>query len=143
MYEQILVGVDLSEENQQVLEKAITLQKLSGAHLHIVHVVEPLTHAFKGDIPYDIDAMQADLKEKSQIHLQSIVENSSLENTTCAIAIGRPEVELHLYAEENAVDVIIVGSHGRHGLRLLLGSTANGVLHGASCDVLAVRMPDR
>jgi len=34
----------------------------------------------------------------------------------------------------------VVGSHGRHGLALLLGSTANGVLHGASCDVLAVRV---
>ena len=35
---------------------------------------------------------------------------------------------------------IVVGSHGRHGLALLLGSTASGVLHGAKCDVLAVRI---
>ena len=34
----------------------------------------------------------------------------------------------------------MVGSHGRHGLALLLGSTANDVLHGAPCDVLAVRL---
>jgi len=37
-------------------------------------------------------------------------------------------------------DLIVVGSHGRHGLSLLLGSTANAVLHGAPCDVLAVRI---
>ena len=37
-------------------------------------------------------------------------------------------------------DLIVVGSHGRHGLALLLGSTANDVLHGAPCDVLAVRL---
>ena len=37
-------------------------------------------------------------------------------------------------------DVIVVGSHGKHGLALLLGSTANGVLHGANRDVLAVRV---
>ena len=42
--------------------------------------------------------------------------------------------------EEAGADIIVVGSHGRHGLALLLGSTANGVLHGASCDVLAVRV---
>jgi universal stress protein A len=38
------------------------------------------------------------------------------------------------------MDLVVVGSHGRHGLSLLLGSTANGVLHGAGCDVLAVRV---
>ncbi len=37
-------------------------------------------------------------------------------------------------------DLIVLGTHGRHGLGLILGSTANGVLHGASCDVLAVRI---
>ena len=39
-----------------------------------------------------------------------------------------------------ACDLIVVGSHGRHGLALLLGSTANDVLHGAPCDVLAVHL---
>lgn len=43
-------------------------------------------------------------------------------------------------AREHGADLIVVGSHGRHGLALLLGSTANAVLHGAPCDVLAVRI---
>ena len=43
-------------------------------------------------------------------------------------------------ATEQACDLIVVGSHGRHGLALLLGSTANDVLHGAPCDVLAVHL---
>ena len=43
-------------------------------------------------------------------------------------------------AEEQSCDLIVVGSHGRHGLALLLGSTANDVLHGAPCDVIAVRL---
>jgi len=51
-------------------------------------------------------------------------------------------LEIIKIAEENNVDLIIVGSHGRHGLALLLGSTANGVLHHAKCDVLAVRIKD-
>ncbi len=52
----------------------------------------------------------------------------------------RPEAEIHRVAEELGADLIVVGSHGRHGLALLLGSTANGVLHGATTDVLAVRV---
>ena len=54
--------------------------------------------------------------------------------------LGRPEVEIHTKAEEIGADLIVVGSHGRYGLALLMGSTANGVLHGATCDVLAVRV---
>ena len=56
--------------------------------------------------------------------------------------MGSPKTEIVRVANENKVDLIIVGSHGRHGLALLLGSTANGVLHHATCDVLAVRLQD-
>ena len=53
---------------------------------------------------------------------------------------GRPEREVHRIAEESDVDLIVVGSHGRHGLALILGSTSTSILHGAKCDVLAVRV---
>ena len=56
------------------------------------------------------------------------------------LIFGRPETEIHALAEQIGADLIVVGSHGRTGLALLLGSTANGVLHGATCDVLAVRV---
>lgn len=56
--------------------------------------------------------------------------------------MGSPKLEIVRVAEERQVDLIVVGSHGRHGLALLLGSTANGVLHHAKCDVLAVRLAD-
>ncbi|MNG25866.1 hypothetical protein D3C84_1107770 [compost metagenome] len=56
------------------------------------------------------------------------------------LTYGQPRQEIHQLAKENACDLIVVGSHGRHGLALLLGSTANDVLHGAPCDVLAVRL---
>ena len=49
--------------------------------------------------------------------------------------------EIHRVAKEQDVDLIVVGSHGRHGLALLLGSTASAVLHGAPCDVLAIGVP--
>jgi universal stress protein A len=55
---------------------------------------------------------------------------------------GSPKSEICLLAEREQVDLIVVGSHGRHGLSLLLGSTANSVLHYARCDVMAVRLLD-
>jgi len=56
------------------------------------------------------------------------------------VIIGQPAQEMHRFANDNNVDLIIVGSHGRHGISLILGSTATGVLHGSQCDVLAVRV---
>ena len=56
------------------------------------------------------------------------------------VVLGKPEVEIHATAKELGTDLIVVGSHGRHGFALLMGSTANGVMHGAHCDVLAVRV---
>jgi len=53
---------------------------------------------------------------------------------------GTPKQEIAQLAETEQVDLIVVGSHGRHGLALLLGSTANSVLHYARCDVMAVRL---
>ena len=54
--------------------------------------------------------------------------------------VGITEKEILRVAEDRAVDLIVMGSHGRHGLALLLGSTANAVLHHANIDVLAVRV---
>jgi universal stress protein A len=55
---------------------------------------------------------------------------------------GVPGEEIVRIARQEHVDLIMVGSHGRHGLGLLMGSTANRVLHHASCDVMAVRFPE-
>jgi universal stress protein A len=56
------------------------------------------------------------------------------------VEIGTPKREIVRVAAEQKAELIVLGSHGRHGLQLLLGSTANGVLHQATCDVLAVRV---
>ena len=53
---------------------------------------------------------------------------------------GRAVTTLHEYAADHA-DLVVIGSHGRHGLELLQGSTSNSVVHGTTCDVLAVHLP--
>lgn len=57
-----------------------------------------------------------------------------------SVRIGVPKFEITAMANEIGADLIVLGSHGRHGWRLILGSTANGVLHLAEADVLAVRI---
>jgi universal stress protein A len=58
----------------------------------------------------------------------------------CLVVVGSPKQEIIRVAEDLGADLIIVGTHGRHGLDKLLGSTAASVVNHAQCDVLAVRL---
>lgn len=142
-YHRILLAVDLTEECRRVATRANALAGRSGAELHIVHVIEPLSLAYGGDIPMDLSTVQDQIHEQARSHLADFAGSFGIDEERRHLVFGRPESEIHRIAEDEAMDLIVVGSHGRHGLALLLGSTANGVLHGASCDVLAVRVgPD-
>ena len=137
-YGRVLLAVDLTDECQRVAHRAKALA--TDAELHIVHVIEPLTLAYGGDIPMDLTSVQDQIHEQARTHLAKFAEDFSVPAERRHLVFGRPESEIHRLAEAEGMDLIVVGSHGRHGLALLLGSTANGVLHGASCDVLAVRV---
>jgi universal stress protein A len=139
-YAKILVAVDLSEDSSQMVQRARAVASSAAAQLHIIHVIEPLSFAYGGDIPMDFSGIQDEIYQQASQQLQRFAQSSSIDDAHRHIVMGRPEVEIHAKAEELNADLIVVGSHGRHGLALLMGSTANGVLHGAKRDVLAVRV---
>lgn len=139
-YRRIMLAVDLTEESNVVAERARKLAQAFDAELHVVHVIEPLSLAYGGDIPMDLSTVQDQIHEQAKSHLAEFSATLGVPPERQHLIFGRPESEIQRAAEKEKADVIIVGSHGRHGLALLLGSTANGVLHGASCDVLAVRV---
>jgi universal stress protein A len=138
LYRHILVGLDLTEETPQVLQKALQIAKACKAQLSIAHVLEPITFAYGGDLPLDISDLQIQQIHKAEQDLQSFVKDLDYPIAQEHVLVGQPADELHFLAQAHDVDLIIVGSHGRKGLALLLGSTPNSVLHGARCDVLAV-----
>ncbi|AGI25123.1 universal stress protein [Pseudomonas sp. MT3] len=141
LYQHILVAVDLTEECDPVMKRAVALAKANDARLSAVHVVEPMAMAFGGDVPMDLSMLQQQQfdQAKERLH-QFTLTYSEITSSQCHLVYGQPRQEIHRLADEQGCDLIIVGSHGRHGLALLLGSTANDVLHGAPCDVLAVRL---
>ncbi|MDE0691151.1 MAG: universal stress protein [Gammaproteobacteria bacterium] len=142
-YHRILLAVDLTEECRRVARRATALADAYGSELHIVHVIEPLSLAYGGDVPLDLSTVQDQIHEQAKSHLAEFAGSIGIPDYRRHLVFGRPESEIHRIAVVEKADVIVVGSHGRHGLALLLGSTANGVLHGATCDVLAVRVgPD-
>ena len=139
-YRRILLAVDLAEESSIVGERAIELARLFDAQLHVVHVVEPLSLVYGGDIPMDLSSVQDQIQEQAKSSLDEFCDAAGVKEAHRYLIFGRPETEIHRIATFANIDAIVVGSHGRQGLALLLGSTANGVLHGASCDVIAVRV---
>ena len=139
-YSHILIGLDLSEESHLVLNKVKLLAPSEHTVITACHIVEPIGFAYGGDIPIDLSEAQKTLEQQATKKLDELVSQSELNVREQIIQVGQASSELHYLAEKLDADLIVVGSHGRHGLALLLGSTANGVLHGAKCDVLAVRV---
>ena len=139
-YTRILTAVDLTEDSDEVAERARAIAANNSAVLHLMHVIEPLSFAYGGDIPMDFSGIQDEIHQQASAQLETFGEKHAIPASARHVVLGQPEVEIHAMAEELDADLIVVGSHGRYGLALLMGSTANGVLHGASCDVLAVRV---
>src|SRR5262252_5540005 len=139
-YRRVLLAVDLTEESQRVSARALAVAKRFDAELHIIHVIEPLSLSYGGDIPMDLSSVQEQIHAQAKSHLAEFASSIGVSPDHRYLIFGRPESEIHRVAKEKSADLVVVGSHGRHGLALLLGSTANGVLHGSPIDVLAVRV---
>jgi len=143
-YQHILVATDFSDDFDPVMVKAIETQQRNEAKLTLLHVVEYSGAIYTGEIPlpedFDLDQRLAD---QATERLSKLASQYSLTEHQELVEIGTPKREIVRVADEQGVDLIVIGSHGRHGLQLLLGSTANGVLHLANCDVLAVRVGNK
>ncbi|SMF31144.1 universal stress protein A [Alteromonadaceae bacterium Bs31] len=139
-YNHILVGLDLSNECKAVLEKSHALAKAFDAKLSVAHIVEPLAFAYGGEVPIDLTEAQSLMEQQAEKRLTQIIDEAEATPMNVFVRIGQAAHELHRIAEDHSMDLIVVGSHGRHGLALLFGSITKGVVQGAKCDVLAVRI---
>ena len=143
MYQNILLATELIDNNQYIEEKAMAIQKLTNAKLSIIHVIEPMPYTSDELLSiYNYQEMTEALEENAKKMLQPVQKRLDITDKNSIIVTGSVSYEILNYAKENNIDLIITGSHGRHGLQLLLGSTANAILHGAKCDVLAVRLKE-
>jgi len=135
MYDRMLLATDLTESGKVIAAKAVKLAAYFNATLYILYVIEPIpAYGYPGitDIttPY-IDTAKQDLA--------TLGEELNVAEENRFVLVGPTKNEILKKAKDLEVDLIVVGSHGRHGLARLLGSTANAILHGAECDVVTVR----
>ncbi len=143
-YRKILVAIDLSEEAKQILETAVGLRQVHNAELLVAHIVAPASIAYGGVYMMELNKSQDELNTAAKERLATYANEYKVEASQQIVSVGHPHAEIHRLAEEYDIDLVVIGSHGRRGIqRFILGSTANGVLQGATCDVLAVRVkPD-
>jgi universal stress protein A len=146
-YSRIVVAIDLSGESTTIIAKARDVAT-EGAEVHLVYVQEPMDSVYLGVVPYGpvfvgMDQVEGRLREELREKLEDLGRRFDVPENCQHFLSGTPAREIHRFAEEHNSDLIVLGTHGQKGVQLLLGATANSVLHGASCDVLAVRVRER
>lgn len=144
-YTNVLLAVDFHSDNRQVIDKAVQVAEMNSATLHLIHVVEPLAYAYTDGMTTwgeEMVSLEASIREDARKKLEALSRELKVTAKNSYFRTGKSSEEIHAAADHNKIDLIIMGSHGQSGLQLLLGSTANSVLHGSACDVLAVRIKE-
>jgi len=141
-YKKIIVALELVlEKEQYLIDKVKALVEAGEGEIYAVHAVEHLgSYAASYAVSAGIDIEKLLLDEAKE-NMKKTAELLGINEEHQIIKLGPASQVILDVAEKIEPDIIIVGSHGKRGLRLLLGSTSNAVIHGAKDDVLAVRAP--
>jgi universal stress protein A len=144
IYKHILLAVDFAQDSRPITLQAGEMAQKFSSKLSIVHVLDtiPMPDTSYGTVIGLNDEIDNALLNQEKANLNEMGELLNVPENQRWLIWGSPKEEICALAMQEEVDLIVVGSHGRHGLALLLGSTANDVLHHAPCDVLAVRLPN-
>ena len=147
-FTRILVPTDFSETSDSALRYGKALAAAFGATLHVVHIVEEpygqpwAVEAYGFSLAALQDEWIKDAKRRLAESL-SAEEQATLHAVTTTV-LGHPVMEILRYAKDHAIDLIVMGTHGRGPLgHVVLGSVAERVVRKAPCPVLTVRTPER
>jgi universal stress protein A len=139
-YKKVLCAVDLTDDSRPVAAKAAALAAQWQAELRLLHVVEfvpiePLSDSLVPVVQVDDAAI-----DRARIMLQDLATACGIDRSACEAVGGTVKAELLRQSRDWQADLIVLGSRERHGLSILVNLTEDTVLHGAGCDVLAVRV---
>ena len=143
LYKKVLLALDFHSDNADIIEKGKTVAAENSAELYLIHVDEPIAVAYAADgfaFNDQIVALQSSIRKEALQRMENLGDELKVPAERRLLREGNPSKEIHTAATEYEIDLIVLGTHGQKGLQLLLGSTANSVLHGVNCDVLTVRL---
>lgn len=139
LFKKILIATDGSENNQTAVEDGIKIAQVCGSSVYVVYVIDMRTFE---SVPVDVGMREAYLllqNEANQVldRVRTLAGELKVETK---ILEGRPATEILEFAAENGIDLIVIGTQGKTGIkRLLLGSVAETVIRSATSRVLVVK----
>ncbi|MFB6346056.1 MAG: universal stress protein [bacterium] len=150
-FSNIMVPVDMSDNCMGALKQAIDMQEGTDASVTVLHVVPKTNESSRAfDAIYKKDVSRKKLFENYVLpEVEEWIEALELDidwrnRLTVAARVGRPSEEIVEYASENGVDLIVMGTHGRTGIkRYWIGSVAERVVRIAQCTVMVVPTGER
>ena len=144
-YRHIVLATDFSAHSRRAARRASEIAGRYGSKLSLLHVVEDLAlhDDFYDPVVPSRDQLVMQEMARARTRLDELAQDlKTIEGVEvrCAVLRGVPKSTILGYAHKQGADLVVVGSHGRRGARHLLGSVADAVSHGASCDVLTIRL---
>ncbi|MFT6329381.1 MAG: universal stress protein A [Bermanella sp.] len=141
-YKNILVAIDINAHYKSIILKALAISQ-SPEDVSLMHTLMSTTYIQ----PYLYGAEYNAIDDSQRMtfareKLGDIATEFGIAQKNVVVKIGDTADEIKELANDKSIDLIVIGTHGRSGIKLLLGSTANAVLHGVKQDVLAVRVHD-
>ncbi len=139
IYNHILVPTDFSTYSENAAARAKALSTQFGAGITLLHVVDYMPPGYvAAELPQEFSAENKVL-ERAQGQLSAWASNVDLAQADQRVSIGSARHDIVRCAKEVGADLIVIGTAGMGALKRMLGSTTNGVLHDAPCDVLSVQ----
>lgn len=139
-YKNVLLAIDLSPASIQVGQRAVEVATRYGAQISILHVVEYVPVEPMGETLLPSIGMENHLVTNARERVARLAGELEIPDAPQHIALGSTKAELVHFVTSHDIDLVVLGSHERHGLGALFNFTEDTILHAAPCDVLAVRL---
>jgi universal stress protein A len=149
-YQRLLLAVDFEKESEPVVARAQRLKTLLGARLFLLHVVEhipptmeymPVGYAGDVAVPENLE-LEEELLAIARREIDLLGERMDVPVSDRLVRVGPTGRTIDEVAGELDIDLVVIGSRGRHGFLGLFGSTARSVLRNPTCDVLCVKIDE-
>ena len=141
LYNHLLAAVDLGADSECLVRKALALSHDLGAQLSLAHVVEYVPAEPTGEalLPPPV-ALEPELQRGAEHQLEELAKTVGATSAERFVVVGTIATDLVRLAQDQGVDLLVIGAHERHGLLFFTRGTERSLLRHASCDVLVIRL---
>ncbi len=141
LYRHVLFTTDLLEGCLNIGQRAVEIARFYNARISLLHVIEHVpVDLDDGIMPVPPSMLDEQLVREARTSLDRLAVELGIAEAERWVEVGSTKAQIIRVCQEQLVDLLVIGTHSRHGFSLLFGSTSRAVLGDAPCDVFAVRV---